>query len=192
MLAAGIQSPVPMEELEIHLREEIERQMKSGANQQHAFETAHAQIGQAEPIKAEFKKADGFLGWLGENKQSRINRCFALLWLAYCSWLFFSIAAVLAVIPFLSDFSKFRFTDDLYIILLYVFILIFGVIASIRLFGGNNKEIRTIRSIAILGLVAFVAQIIAFKTFSAMAVTLTVFNLASIYLLRSPKHQAAK
>jgi hypothetical protein len=27
MLAAGIKTPVPMEELEIHLREEIEQQM---------------------------------------------------------------------------------------------------------------------------------------------------------------------
>ena len=30
MLAAGIKTPVPLEELEIHLREEIEQQMKSG------------------------------------------------------------------------------------------------------------------------------------------------------------------
>ncbi len=30
MLAAGIKSPVPPEELEIHLREEIERQMQPG------------------------------------------------------------------------------------------------------------------------------------------------------------------
>ena len=38
MLAAGIKTPVPLEELEIHLREEIERQMKSGLNEQDAFE----------------------------------------------------------------------------------------------------------------------------------------------------------
>ena len=30
MLAAGIKTPVPLEELESHLREEIEQQMKSG------------------------------------------------------------------------------------------------------------------------------------------------------------------
>ena len=29
MLAAGIKTPVPLEELEIHLREEIEQQSKS-------------------------------------------------------------------------------------------------------------------------------------------------------------------
>ncbi|HEY5041998.1 MAG TPA: hypothetical protein VIK53_08340 [Verrucomicrobiae bacterium] len=38
MLAAGIETPVPLDELEIHLREEIERQMKSGSDKQQAFE----------------------------------------------------------------------------------------------------------------------------------------------------------
>jgi hypothetical protein len=58
MLAAGIQSPAPLEELEIHLHEEIERQIRSGMNDQRAFETAVRQIGQAEPLKAEFKKIE--------------------------------------------------------------------------------------------------------------------------------------
>lgn len=56
MLAAGIQSPVPLEELEIHLREEIEQQMKLGLSGQKAFEISLQQIGQAQPLKTEFKK----------------------------------------------------------------------------------------------------------------------------------------
>ncbi|MGA2029935.1 MAG: hypothetical protein ABSG87_07660 [Verrucomicrobiota bacterium] len=56
MLAAGIKSPVPLEELEIHLREDIEQQMKSGLNKQKAFEVAVGRIGQASPLKMEFKK----------------------------------------------------------------------------------------------------------------------------------------
>ena len=58
MIAAGIKTPVPLEELESHLREEIEQQMKSGSNERQAFETAMAQIGQAKPLKMEFKKID--------------------------------------------------------------------------------------------------------------------------------------
>lgn len=58
MLAAGINAPVPMEELEIHLREEIERQIKIGASEQQAFEIAVMQIGQTRPLKMEFKKID--------------------------------------------------------------------------------------------------------------------------------------
>ena len=56
MLAAGIKTPVPLEELEIHLREEIERQMKSGSNEMEAFKTAVQKIGQAHMIQNEFEK----------------------------------------------------------------------------------------------------------------------------------------
>ncbi len=58
MLAAGIQTPVPLEELEIHLREDIEQQMQSGLNAQQAFETATSKIGQARALKTEFEKND--------------------------------------------------------------------------------------------------------------------------------------
>src|ERR1700693_300676 len=59
MLAAGIKTPVPLEELEIHLREEIERQMKSGTNPQQAFENSVQQIGHADELEGEFKKICG-------------------------------------------------------------------------------------------------------------------------------------
>ncbi len=56
MLSVGIKTPVPLEELEIHVREEIERQMKSGLNKWEAFNTAVTNIGQARALKLEFKK----------------------------------------------------------------------------------------------------------------------------------------
>jgi hypothetical protein len=56
MLAAGIKTPVPLEELEIHLREDIERQMQSGLSAQQAFGIAAEKIGQAPELKREFKK----------------------------------------------------------------------------------------------------------------------------------------
>lgn len=58
MLAAGIKAPAPLEELESHLREEIERQIKSGINERNAFEIAAQRIGEAAGIKAEFGKID--------------------------------------------------------------------------------------------------------------------------------------
>lgn len=57
MLSAGIKAPVPLEELEIHLREEIERQMKPGLNEQETFNSAVQKIGQASALKAEFRNA---------------------------------------------------------------------------------------------------------------------------------------
>ena len=56
MRAAGIKSPVPLDELENHLREDVEQRMKSGASAQGAFDAAVQRIGHASTLKAEFAK----------------------------------------------------------------------------------------------------------------------------------------
>ena len=56
MLTAGIKSPVPLEELEIHLRDKIERPEQSGLGAQRAFEIAVIEIGPASELNREFKK----------------------------------------------------------------------------------------------------------------------------------------
>jgi hypothetical protein len=48
-----------LDELEIHLREEIERQVKSGLDERAAFQVAVQQIGKANMLKNEFEKVDG-------------------------------------------------------------------------------------------------------------------------------------
>jgi hypothetical protein len=57
MLAAGIQSPVPLEELESHLREDIERKLRAGVTAPQAFETASRTIGQPNMLRAEFARS---------------------------------------------------------------------------------------------------------------------------------------
>jgi len=56
MLAAGIKTPVPLEELESHLREEIERQLQAGAGAAEAFQIAIQRIGVGTTLKVEFDK----------------------------------------------------------------------------------------------------------------------------------------
>jgi hypothetical protein len=56
MIAAGIQTPVPLEELENHLREEIERRMHEGTDVRCAFESAISEVGAAKGLKTEFEK----------------------------------------------------------------------------------------------------------------------------------------
>jgi hypothetical protein len=58
MLAAGIKSPLLLEELESHLREEIERHMRTGFCASYAFDIAVGQIGKAQSIKTEFTKIE--------------------------------------------------------------------------------------------------------------------------------------
>jgi hypothetical protein len=56
MITGGIKSPVPLEELENHLREHIQNQLCSGATTEQAFATAAKQMGDAHGLKREFEK----------------------------------------------------------------------------------------------------------------------------------------
>jgi hypothetical protein len=56
MLAAGIKTPVPLDELESHLREDVEHQVDSGVSTQQAFDAAVRRIGQGGALKTEFGK----------------------------------------------------------------------------------------------------------------------------------------
>jgi hypothetical protein len=71
MLAAGFKTPVPMKELETHLREEIDVQTNSGLAERTAFEAAVQQIGNANMLKNEFEKVDEAKR-LRERKQMQI------------------------------------------------------------------------------------------------------------------------
>jgi hypothetical protein len=57
MSAGGIKAPSVLDELESHVREDVERQMRSGTNVENAFEAAVRKIGPASALKNEFKKS---------------------------------------------------------------------------------------------------------------------------------------
>src|ERR1041385_6414011 len=56
MAAGGIKRAEVLDELESHLREDIEAQMRSGTDAQRAFEVAVERIGRVETLKPEFAK----------------------------------------------------------------------------------------------------------------------------------------
>jgi len=56
MLATGIKTPVPLDELESHLRDDVKQQVQSGSDAQRAFEAAVLRIGPAGALKREFTK----------------------------------------------------------------------------------------------------------------------------------------
>ena len=58
MLAAGVKAPVPLDELECHLREDVEQQAKVGLSEAEAFTGAVQKIGQAQAVKKEFEKVE--------------------------------------------------------------------------------------------------------------------------------------
>ena len=58
MATGGVKAPVPLDELESHLRDEVEQQVLSGSSEERAFEIALQRIGRAEALKREFKKVN--------------------------------------------------------------------------------------------------------------------------------------
>jgi len=56
MVAGGIKTPVPLEELESHLREDIEKQICSGTDAEPAFAAAIKRMGDGGSLKREFEK----------------------------------------------------------------------------------------------------------------------------------------
>ncbi len=70
MQAAGIKTPATLDELESHLRDDLEQQMKAGLGAQQAFEAAAGRMGRPEALKAEFaetrrtpKTLGKIMGW---------------------------------------------------------------------------------------------------------------------------------
>lgn len=67
MLAAGIKAPAPLEELELHLREEVEQQLRCDADSEQAFATAVQRMGLPAELRHEFNKMNRWsfrLWWL--------------------------------------------------------------------------------------------------------------------------------
>lgn len=58
MLAAGVKTPVPLEELESHLCEDIEQRVRAGLETSAAFQEAVRRIGEAGTLKAEFETVE--------------------------------------------------------------------------------------------------------------------------------------
>src|SRR5436309_14918739 len=72
MFAAGMKNPGALDELESHLREEVERRMRSGMSAEQAFEIAVRCLGQPAALQNEFAKA-------GATARTRLQRLKASL-----------------------------------------------------------------------------------------------------------------
>ncbi|HEV2330672.1 MAG TPA: hypothetical protein VGY56_17970 [Verrucomicrobiae bacterium] len=149
MLAAGIKAPVPLDELEAHLRDEIVWQMRSGIDEQRAFEAAISQIGNGAELKKEFAKNKGLLRF----SSALIERILGALWLVYCCRTLFLMVR----------FHTVNFRTGLLMLVLYVAGL-YGSILLIRGAPMGRKIIRTIAvGFAVISLFVIVVDSIAFS-----------------------------
>jgi hypothetical protein len=59
MASQGISAPEVLEELESHLRDDVDRLTRTGLGLREAFDTAVKAVGQPDDLKVEFRKVDG-------------------------------------------------------------------------------------------------------------------------------------
>ena len=148
MQAAGIQPPARLDELEGHLRDDVQLQMKSGMDQERALEHAVATMGRAEPLRAEFERATHAGGL------RMIVRVLALLWLAGCLVSFTTVCREM----FLSS-GGFRATPFLLFNVIAQFIYLAGVLGGVLLFLGARSGTYVLRTVALLFVIACAAQV---------------------------------
>jgi hypothetical protein len=145
MLAAGIKASA-LHELEIHLREEMEKQQQTGLDEAAAFEAAIQNIGKPAALTDEFKK-------LGRRTLTT-DRVLGLLWFIYCAGSFYTLSGGLFNTASLTKpavyFPHFQFNALFLLAVLMDVIYLRGLIASVLLFGGQVRERRFIFFLAIL------------------------------------------
>jgi hypothetical protein len=188
MLAAGVKNSNVLDELENHLREDVEKQVREGSSVQQAFEAATRQIGQANVLKTEFVKAKSHFRFWGDSKSARTDCILGVLWLAGCSLSFNTLCrqSIPPHSPGTSPDTAFELMNGL-----GAFIYAAGILGSIFLLRGAEWGRSIVRMIALVLVIACVAHILTFSMPVAWRVwcgIVAIFGLVSIWLLNSPKH----
>jgi hypothetical protein len=192
MLAAGIQTPVPLEELENHLREEIGRQAKSGVEEQHAFEIAVQQIGPREVLQTEFAKNRRSPWRSDDNKTTMTNQILGVLWLAQNAYFLIRSATSPVAVAIILYFPHYWQSFTVFLTLLSFA----GVIGSIFLFRGAKFGVNATRIIAalefLLCVIEYATDDKSFGSPNSWFGIFSTFSLITIWFLRSPKHKGRK
>jgi hypothetical protein len=177
MVAKGIGSPVPLEELESHLREDVERQIEAGADEQEAFERAVARFGLGEQLKMEFARAGGWRSWLGNNGATRVDHGLG------GAWLILSLSGLSTSIWSFGQ-SMFSQPHGLNLVLLcFIFLEICFVRISLQLYQGSVMGRAIIGLLAVLGGISFLIHVIYAHPISAQDLFFFAFDIVTLCLL---------
>jgi hypothetical protein len=97
MAAAGIKNAEALNELESHLRDDVEQHVRSGLSTQQAFEAATQRIGQASVLKNEFEKVGQAKLPLQRTLKSLLCAVFVGLIVLACAYSYFAFEMALGV-----------------------------------------------------------------------------------------------
>jgi lysylphosphatidylglycerol synthetase-like protein (DUF2156 family) len=179
MLAAGIKTPVPLEELESHLREDVEQQMRSGFSEQEAFGSAIKKIGQPRLLKTEFQKADCIGTFM------KTYRILGVLWMALSGvtgtlFLFVLLHAVFT-------HPKVLFFPRFYLHTLNCLLYLAGGVAGFSLFHYAQWARKFVGLIAVLIMIVTIVQFVTYSFRSWASDIVSVLALVSVVLLLSER-----
>jgi len=181
MRAAGIQSPVPLEELESHLREEMERLRETGLSDPTAFDAAVREMGEAGLLTVEFARAGGLSSWFGNDRATRIHRILGVLWVMQCLWYGSKL-----LLNFAQGLPFYWLTWGMLALVLGIAYELAGMVGGIYLFRGSRWGRSTIRLMAAVGLLLAIVQISVFRMLPVEGGILSVFNVITLWLLIPP------
>jgi hypothetical protein len=99
MAAGGIRSAVVLDELESHLREDVEREVRAGWEEAAAFENAVKRMGRSDLLKVEFAK-------IKESKEKRMSRIIGIACCVFASLYSLLLAPHLFLIHELSPLER--------------------------------------------------------------------------------------
>lgn len=193
MLAAGIKAPVPLEELEGHLREEIEQQMKSGLAEESAFHSAIQTMGQAGLLQAEFDQAGGVNDWFGDDKFIKTNRVLGAFWVAQGFWYLSDLPPLLGRVNLSPGTGP---SWGFFFLAMAIGAALAGIWGGVCLIRGTKSGRIIIRAAAVLGLSLCPLQIplhlFYLSLFPAWITIFAAFDIITLWLLFSPKHRNAQ
>lgn len=187
---AGIDLPELLDELENHLREDIDQGIRAGARLQQAFEAAVRRMGYAASLKTEYAKTKNGFGLLMGGRARRRHQILGLLWMAGCLWSLSTIGRQFS--PANSHVignGPFFYTS-----LLAIGIYGSGLLGGAFLTRGLELGARMVRMMALLFLFACVAQVLAgveTPMWRFWCGLFAAFCLISIWLLHPPKIQGS-
>ena len=92
MVAGGVRSAEILDELENHLREDVEQEQQSGASTQRAFETAVRRMGDVDTLKGEFETAGG-------TGKTRARKPFDIFCVVFPALYLAGVSSVLWIVP---------------------------------------------------------------------------------------------
>jgi hypothetical protein len=145
MAAGGVKTPAVLDELETHLREDVEQQIRAGKEDTAAFELAERRIGGSDLLKAEFAKIERF-------KEVSFGRLIGAACCVAAALYSMVLAPVLLTVPELGSSQRFLGSAAVSLTLLFLASLRFGY-RYLPVIRSRRRRLAAVSACALAGII---------------------------------------